>query len=335
MTNTEITNCTTSELAQDTITFGKYNGKLLLDVLKDRKYCEWLLKQNWFQEQYPYLYNRINEYKPLLFFIKQKTNNINNTDEETNKQFIKSYLFFNLKKLNDIEIELTDCEKKCYEYYLYMLKNLKNKIIERFDDPFLNPYNIKAPVKWLQQFETEYKYTREDFKTFLSSYELPNIPYIIEDIKKEGGLIYKGAQSFNIAKKRSLEQEKYWELILKEKYNEDIGTQFKYENCIFDFININTNTIYECKLGLKDFNEEQHRKYRLILNKYNIIYIIGFDAIIFISQGKIYTTDTEKYIDYINIIKNKITDPNYISSPFDDIIKEFEIIYIDNLNTLL
>jgi hypothetical protein len=332
---------TDSNLAQDTITFGKYNGKLLLDVLKDRKYCEWLLKQNWFEEQYLYLYNRINEYKPLLFFIKNNvfddiTDNENDENDENNKNFIKSYLFFNLKNINDIEINLTECEKKCYEYYLFMLNNLKNKIIERLDNPLLNPYDIKAPVKWLQNFEKEYKYTRDDFKTFLSSYELPNIPYIIEDIKKEGGLIYNGAQSFNIAKKRSLEQEKHWEFILKDKYNENIGTQFKYDNCIFDFININTNTIYECKLGLKDFNDEQHKKYRLILNKYNIIYIIGYDAIIFISLGKIYTINTEKYIEYINIVKNKIlTDINYNPSPFDYIIKDFDIIYIDNLNTIL
>ena len=59
-----------------------------------------------------------------------------------------------------------------------------------------------------------------------------------EDIKKEGGIEYKGAKSFLIAKKNSQNQENFWEQILKEKYGEDIGTQFKYENCIFDFINI-------------------------------------------------------------------------------------------------
>jgi len=54
---------------------------------------------------------------------------------------------------------------------------------------------------------------------------------------------------------------------VKEKYGEEIGTQFKYHNCIFDFINISTNTIYECKLGLKDFNEDQHDKYKLDLSQ--------------------------------------------------------------------
>ena len=40
-----------------------------------------------------------------------------------------------------------------------------------------------------------------------------------------------------------------------------IGTQFKYQKCIFDFICIPKITIYECKLGLKDFNEEQFKTF--------------------------------------------------------------------------
>ena len=35
------------------------------------------------------------------------------------------------------------------------------------------------------------------------------------------------------------------------------------KNCIFDFINIATNTIFECKLNIKDFNDEQFKKYKL------------------------------------------------------------------------
>ena len=40
------------ELEVDSITFGKYKNGTLKDVLKDRKYCEWLVKQKWFQENY-------------------------------------------------------------------------------------------------------------------------------------------------------------------------------------------------------------------------------------------------------------------------------------------
>ena len=53
--------------------------------------------------------------------------------------------------------------------------------------------------------------------------------------------------------------------MLKDKYNEKISMQFKYEKCIFDMININTKTIFECKLGLKDFDDTQYIKYKKAL----------------------------------------------------------------------
>ena len=113
------------------------------------------------------------------------------------------------------------------------INELRDKIYQRLENEEANPWNIKAPVKWLQNFETLYDIPRQEFKEFLSAHELPNIPYIIERIKKEGGIEYKGAQSFLIAKSRSMEQEKWWEQILKERYGENLGTQFKYQNCIF------------------------------------------------------------------------------------------------------
>jgi hypothetical protein len=84
----------------------------------------------------------------------------------------------------------------------------------------------------------------EDFKEFIYAYELPNITTIIEEIKKYGGLEYKGSQSYKIAKKRSSDQEMFWEDILKVKYKDHLGTQFKYEDCIFDFIHIPSNKIF-------------------------------------------------------------------------------------------
>lgn len=300
-----------SELSQESITFGKYKGSTIHSVLKDRKYCEWLLKQDWIEEQYEFLYNRVKEYDPVSYFLKQPPES---------EEFIQKYSYFNLRDPDEISLPLTQSEKNCYEYYLRMVDELRERIQRRLEDCEPNPYNIKAPVKWLKAFELEYDENREDFKQFINSYDLPNIPYIVEDIKKEGGIKYKGAQSFNIAKKRSLKQEKYWEEILKERYGEDVSVQFKYENCIFDFLNISTNTIFECKLGLKDFNSEQHRKYKLLLGKYRIVYIIGYDAVIVIEQGKIYTSDPDKYRFYQEQIP-VMKDP----SPFDKVIREFGI----------
>jgi hypothetical protein len=200
------------------------------------------------------------------------------------------------------------------------IDELKTKIKVRITKNDDNIYDITAPSKWLQKFENETGLKREDFKTFISSYELPNITSILEDIKTLGGIEYKGSQSFKIAKKRSSEQENYWEIILKEKYKDLLGTQFKYESCIFDFINISTNTIFECKLNLKDFNEEQYNKYLLTLDKYNIIYLIGTDCIINMDLETIYTTDLAKYILYqcnIPVMKNP--------SKFDELIFDFDI----------
>jgi hypothetical protein len=309
----------TQELLSTTITFGKYKNSTIPQVLKDPSYCKWLLQQEWFQNNYEYLYNRVLEYNPLDFFLNSVEIPVNN--------FTQDYKFFNLIPLDLVEIELSNEEKKCYEYYLLLITELKNKIIAR--ETTDNPYNIKAPSKWLKRFEKDYELNRSVFKAFLSSYDLPNIPYIVEDIKKEGGIEYKGAKSFLIAKKRSESQEAWWEIILKNKYGEQLSTQFKYEKCIFDFINISTNTIFECKLNIKDFNEQQYKKYLLTLEKYRIIYLIGYDCVINIKKKELYTLDRDKYLIYKNnipIMKNP--------SKFDLLIEDFNIIQGDDLKTL-
>lgn len=308
-------------LTKESITFGKYKGSTLGYVLKDRGYCEWLLEQVWFQNDYEYLYNRIKEYKPRSYFLK------NCKDDKDD--FLANYQYFNLNDVSEIELPLSDGEKICYSFYLKMINMLREKVYERMENDEENIFDIKAPTKWLQSFEMDYGIPRKELKDFLTSYDLPNIPYIIERIKKEGGIEYKGAQSFIIAKTRSEEQEKWWENILKDKYGEDIGTQFKYQKCIFDFINISTNTIFECKLGLKDFNEEQHIKYKLSLDKYRIIYLIRKDGVIDMERKRIYTTNKDYYNLYLEeIILMK--DPSYL----DTIIKEFTIVEIEDIATL-
>jgi hypothetical protein len=311
-----------NSLKEDTITFGKYKDGTISDMLKDRNYCKWLLKQEWFKNNYEYIYNRIIEYNPQSFFIKKY--------DGIFYDFIDSYIYFNMIPLDEIKLPLNEKEIICYKYYLSMLDTLKNKIIDRIDNSDDNIYDIKAPTKWLNIFENSCNMKRDDFRLFLNTYDLPNIPFIVEDIKKEGGIEYKGAKSFNIAKKNSEKQEKWWGNILKKKYSENISSQFKYKNCIFDFINISTNTIFECKLSLKDFNKEQYNKYLLTLDKYEIIYLVSYDTIININKKVIYTTSFNKYILYqkqIELMKNK--------SYLDAIIVNFKIINIDNVENLI
>jgi hypothetical protein len=315
---------TLPDLNPDLITFGKYKNNSLSDVLKDRSYCIWLSQQDWFEKNYPYLYNRVSTYDPLNFFIK----NIKNQEE--NCDFMTTYKFFNLKNIENIKLDLNSQEKSCYKYYLKMVEILKHRILQRQQKGEENIYSIKAPVKWLQKFEKETSLKRKIFKEFIGSYELPNIPYIIERIKKEGGIVYKGAQSFNIAKARSLDQENWWEKILKDKYGENIGSQFQYKKCIFDFLNISTNIIFECKLSLNDFKESQHKKYKMTLGHYKIIYLIAKDCLVDIEKKILFTTNEEKYSNYLYSIEDK-SKPSYL----DIIIKNFNIFKVEDISTVL
>lgn len=300
-------------LSQDTIPFGKFKGLTLDKMLKDRKYCEWSLKQPWFPEQYEYLYNRVKDYDPKSYFITLPKKEFSPL-ETTLTEFLDSYQYFHLTPVDDVKLCLTDIEKICYRFYLDLLEDIKQRIIDKIS------FAIKAPVRWLKRFEKETGLSRDVFKEFINSVELPNIPYIIEDIKRLAGIDYKGAKSYLIAKEKSLLQEKYWEKLLKDKYGEDIGTQFKWEKCIFDFLHINNNTIYECKLGLKDFDEEQYKKYTLTLNKFELVYLISEDCIIDIATKTIWTTNTDIYTSYVDSIPT-------LKSPtkFDTILSEFSI----------
>lgn len=43
----------------EAITFGKYEGRPLDDLLADKTYCRWLVQQKWFKRGYPRLYRRV------------------------------------------------------------------------------------------------------------------------------------------------------------------------------------------------------------------------------------------------------------------------------------
>lgn len=310
-------------LTNESITFGKYKGKTLGHVLKDRGYCTWLTCQEWFRESYEYLYNRICEYKPRTYFL--------GSDESEYKEFLSDYEFFNLKDVKEIQLPLTLSEQMCYKYYLKMIQELRESVWRRMENEEENPYDIKAPTKWLQRFEKDYGIPRVEFKEFLSSYDLINIPYIVKRIKKEGGIEYKGADSFLIAKARSVDQEKWWEKVLKNRYGESITVQYSYKNCIFDFLNIDTHTIFECKLGLKDFSEEQHRKYKLVLKKYRIIYLISKNCVVDMEQKKIFTQNIEEYASYLSSIPS-MSKPSYLDLLLLE--DEFSLVKVEEVSTL-
>ena len=313
-------------LSVNSITFGKYRGKSLQDVLKDRGYCRWLLLQDWFRNEYEYLYNRVEEYNPHDMFAPSAPEKYCNCSE-----FVENFPYFCLKEPDDLEIVLTGEQQLCYIFYLGVMRDLRNRIVERIDRGDINVYNIKAPTKWLKQFEEETGMSRDVFKAFLYEHDLPNVTSVLEIIKAMGGIKYKGAQAYNIAKKRSLEQEMYWETALKEKYGEDIAVQFKFEECIFDFINIPKNVIYECKLSTKDFNESQYKKYLTTLGRYDIIYLIGRDIAIHMGKREVYLSGSDS-----RIAEYKLCDIPQATETFRNLIEDFSVSAVgDDLMTLI
>lgn len=307
-------------LNKETITFGKYKNLTLDNLLRDRKYCKWLLKQDWFATQYEYLYNRVKEYVPSKFFLLDESKEELKDTHLPVEDFIEKYKYFQLLKVNDVKVELKEDEKKCYEFYLSIIDSLKEKILTNKD---VNPYSIKAPTSWLKKFTKKYELSPDVFKSFLASYELPNIPYIVEDIKKMGGIEYKGAKSYLIAKKKSLKQEQFWEKLLKKKYGEEIGVQFKKDDCFFDYINIRTNTVYEAKLGLKDFDIDQYNRYKRKMKGYRIIYLIDNDCIVDLKGKHVFTTNRNKYELYLLTCK----EPTKLEKK----IRKYEIKEVDDM----
>jgi hypothetical protein len=278
------------------ITFGKYKDGHLSDMLRDRNYCKWFLEQDFTLKKYEFIFNIVKDWNPLSLFYTKKAESVSAELHLTVPDFIQEYPYFNLnREIKDDEIViLTNKEKMCYEYYLNMLKHIENEMISQ------NSFAIKAPTKWLKKLEKDYNIPREDFKSFLASFDLPNITSIIEDVKKQANIDYKGAKSYIIAKNNSLIQEDYYEKLLKTKYGEKIAVQYMYENCVFDFFNVETKTIIECKLNLKDFNLSQYKKYEKI--NVNIIYIFGREVVIDFGKRKIYHVNGYNFIELEGVV---------------------------------
>lgn len=311
------------KLNETDITFGKYKDSSLSKLLRDRKYCEWLLLQPWFVKQYEYLYNKVKEHNPRVYFVQKPDYKLEKVGTDYVNHFLDNYQYFHLTPIDELKIDLTETEKICYSFYLKTLDKLKLKIVNNIGEN-ANIFDIKAPTSWLMDFETKTGLSRDIFKEFLTAYDLPNITSVVEDIKKMGGIEYKGAKAYLIAKDNSLKQESYWENILKRYYGQDIGVQFKYKSCIFDFINTRLGILYECKLGLKDFDKNQYNKYLATLGAYQLVYLIGNDCVIDLSKKTIFTPNVLNYKLYLTSLE-KPTD-------FEAIIVSFQFVPLKSVD---
>lgn len=304
------------------LTFGQYKGIIVEDVcFQDKQYCQWFVYKSDLPLRYPFIANFMKSFLESNPFKIKKERFEAGIEPEI---FINRYCYFFLPELKEIPlssliIDFKDEEKVCYNFYKKVMNNFKNQIIERVIEPF----NVKLPKNWLKNFEDETKLSRDVLKEFLSRRNLPPITLILEEIKLLGGIEYKGNNGFKIATERSKTQEAFWEVLLKKYFKDEITIQHKFENCIFDFLNAKTKVLYECKLGLKDFNEKQYIKYKIALdNSFKIVYLIGEDCIVHVHDKKIFTSNQIKYKIYFATKKK---------TKLDLIIENFEIIELKNI----
>jgi len=333
MSSTDENTSLEESLTKTTFPIGKYRGSDLSVVLRDRNYCKWLLTSHSdFETKYEYLYNRISEYNPLSELVAEVV---------PTGGFVDDYSMFNLKDISEVTLSLTPSDITCFQWYKGVLANLKTSILERIENEHPNPYAIKAPIALKKKFSNDTGLDPSVLDEMTKAYDLPNIiSVVMKDIKREAGIDYSGGSAFKIAKARSEHQEAFWETMLKLMYGESVDVQYEgVDKCIFDFINIESQTVFECKLGFSEFNVEQFKKYNSALKCYSIVYIVGNndtdirsnhhnDYIVDMVNKAIYVlgtqqADLETYI--LNIVNMK--NPSYL----DELITEFKVIGVDEM----
>ena len=158
---------------------------------------------------------------------------------------------------------------------------------------------------------------------------------------------YKSKLTKHLEKKnlceRTVESYKYknedlYKLSLERIYNTEKTHLCK--NCNKNFYNnanLKRHIEKYCKTNVlkwKDtktrFTEEQYNKYLLALKEYKIFYLISNDCLIDTNEKKIFTTDIRKYFLYQTNIP-LLTKP----SKFDEIILDYELVFVDNLEKKL
>jgi hypothetical protein len=314
-----------STLNETSITFGKYKDQPLTWLLRDRKYCQWLQEQEWFQSNYSFLFQLLKQYNPKAAFY-----NLSHIDPNVLNTSLETLEHFHLQPLLSLSQDVLQYMRKeehlCYEYYVKCVEKLHDQIKQNIQNAAANPFDIVAPNKWLKDFEKSCQLPRTIMKEFLEAFELPNLCLIVESIKKLGGLEYKGAKAFKIAKENSLKQENFWETVLKKVYKDELGCQFKFKNCFFDFIHIQSCTLFECKMRLKDFNQSQFLKYLETLTNFRLLYLIGNDCIIDLKRQIVYSLHADQYSKEVEKLSTKHPDHSFFS-----MIATYTFVQLDNL----
>jgi len=137
------------------INFGKYSGKEITCIINDTNYKEWLLKQSFFKEKYPEIYNAVINYKEIEEIEEIKENkNINiNFFELVEKSLnndilekISEYLVYKQDKIVYSDSMVADTSNSVWNYMSFCWTGLKYANTELLMRSFRHKRNIYAAL---------------------------------------------------------------------------------------------------------------------------------------------------------------------------------------------
>ena len=150
------------------VNFGKYCGKNIIDIINDKSYYEWLMKQSFFKDKYYNIYDAVINYKPIK---KVKEINYNDLPNEI-IEYINSFnvidcgsrgkklpIYYPLKKFNldkgslvmrcKGEKWLTGCNKgKTFKDYSWGYTNCTNCSKKIAGDDSTSYYFLCSDCNW-------------------------------------------------------------------------------------------------------------------------------------------------------------------------------------------
>jgi len=172
------------------------------------------------------------------------------------------------------------CKRKCkncprtpiVKRCLQEIRSMKKEVLTGRD-------RISLPTSYTKPFG------KKKFRKCMLKYDLENPTLICQNIRNMLGVPTSVCDNFKKAKENSQTHENYWHEYLKYKHS-DIIPQYCYKDCRLDFISKTDKTIYECKLSIIYYNDNQHEKYKKRFPNYKIKYLFGSNCMYRVLDNK-------------------------------------------------
>jgi hypothetical protein len=262
--------------------------------------------------------------------VKRNFNNIfsNNLFEKNNLQI--EYINEIISKSNEIGIpENADnkFEEKYYSIYYSLINELHDYLtFDKYTKIKDKHYRINNGGRIILEEKYNGKFTFDEkkiWKKFNEYYKVPSFYDIVDTCKKIIDKQHISINGWKIANHNSKIQELFWKEKLQKLYPK-ITYQYKKGNCIFDFIDFENKIIFEAKLDYCNVVGSQFSKYRKMYPDFQIVYLIGINAVSYVNcfSEKYYDKLKKDYEDNYEIYKN-----NNYQGTSPKFPKEYNILY--------